>query len=357
MKKYIYLFTVAALATSCTTKLPRIIFTGKAQGLTDAVFIVTDAQGKNVAGQNITDGTFKVDTVFEGPAGYGTLGINKNGEKKKEFEVYLEAAEYTVETNATHPDDYPKITSTSGIQNELTTYYSIQDEVERKAQDKVVVLGQGQAEIADNNNKLDAFKQFVKKTPNSLAAPHIMMNLKYEQNLEAYYDLFQKLSPTAKQTEEGEFLETKFSEMMKLLPGKDAPLIAGTTPDGKKFDKAALDKKVYILDFWKAGNQVSRLNHQDMIGGVTKNLNMAKVGIISVSLDNKRDWWTKAIEGDKMNWPQYSDLKGDESANATAWAITRIPTYYILNGKWQVVARDVSYSKLEYTVNQYLQGK
>lgn len=357
MKKYFYLLAAASMVASCTTKLPHIAFTGKAPGLTDGVFIVTDAEGKNVAGQNITDGTFKVDTVFEGPAGYGTLGINKNGVKNKDFEVYIEAGEYTIEADAAHPDNYPKITSSSALQNELTSYYTIQDEVNRKSQDKIVVMGPGQAEMAEDKNKLDAFKQFVEKTPNSVAAPHIMMNLQYEHNLEAYYELFQKFSPAAKQTEEGKFLDKKLSGMMKLLPGKDAPLIAGTTPDGKKFDKAALDKKVYILDFWKAGNQVSRLNHQDMVGGVAKNLDMTKVGFIGISLDNKREWWTKAIEGDKMNWAQYSDLKGDESANAEAWAITRIPTYYILNGKWQIVARDVSYDKLEYTVNQYLERK
>jgi len=358
MKKYFYLLTAAAsLVASCTTKLAHITFTGKVPGLTDAVFIVTDAAGKGIVGQNITDGTFKADTVFESEVGYGTLGINKNGEKNKDFEVYLEPGTYTIEADAAHPDDYPKITSSSAIQNELTSYHTIEDEIYRKAEDKVVVMQTGAAERADDNNKLEAFKQFLAKNPNSVAAPHIMMSLQYEHDVEAYHEIFQKLSAAAKGTEEGKFLDKKLSGMMKLLPGKDAPEIAGTTPGGKKFDKAALDKKVYIVDFWKAGNQISRLNHQDMVGGIAKNLNMAKVGFISISLDNKRDWWTKAIEGDKMNWTQYADLKGDESANAEAWAITRIPTYYVLNGKWQIVARDVSYDKLEYVVNEYLLRK
>ncbi|WP_295767390.1 thioredoxin-like domain-containing protein [uncultured Mucilaginibacter sp.] len=351
MKKYLYLFAIAILTCSCT-KLPHITVNGRVEGLKDGVINIVDISGNSIAGQNITDGTVKIDTAFENP-GYGVIVINKNGDKPQEADVYLEAGEYTINADAGHLERYPAIKSSSALQNELTAFYTTQDEVFLKTQGKVASqVKQGDADI--DGLKLKAFKQFIDKNPNSNAAAHLMLKMNYERDVEGYYSIFQKLNAGVKATEEGLFLQKKLSGMMKLLPGKDAPLVAGTTPNGKKFDKSALDKKVYVLDFWKAGNKVSRLNHQDMLSGMVKSLNPVKVGFVSISLDNKKDWWTKAIADDKLNWTQYSDLKGDESDNAEAWAIIRIPTYYILNGKWQVIERDVTYDRIEFVVNDYL---
>jgi hypothetical protein len=202
--------------------------------------------------------------------------------------------------------------------------------------------------------KLQAFKAFTEKYPNSVSAAHLLADLNYSNDIEAYYTIFNKLSAAAKNSSIGKGIGKRLGLMMKLLPGAEAPGIAGTTPDGKTFDRAKLDKKVYVVDFWKAGNEVSRLNHQEMLRGVAAHVDSKKAGFISVSLDTKRDWWTKAIQDDHLTWPQYADLKGNESANAEQWAITKIPTYYVLDGKWRVIERDVSFSRLEFTVNDYL---
>jgi hypothetical protein len=206
-----------------------------------------------------------------------------------------------------------------------------------------------------NGVKLTAFKEFLKQYPNSVIAPHAMEDLDYASDPAAYNELYNKLSPAAKNTEEGKRVGEKLSKLIKLLPGANAPVIAGTTPDGKAFDKTKLDKKIYVVDFWRAGNQVSRVNHQDMIKGIINNVNTKKVGFISISLDNKRDWWTKAIADDHLSWPQYSDLKGNESANAINWVITTIPTFYLVDGQWRIIERNVQFHNLEKLINQHLQ--
>jgi hypothetical protein len=351
MKKYLLLFTAAVMAAGCT-KLPKVSFSGKVSGLTNGVFLVTDSANLSVAGQNLTDGVIKVDTVLE-HQGYGTLTINKSGTKDYPVEVYLQEGKYTVEADAQHLDQYPKITSSSPIQTELTAYYTLQDEMAMKQYNKP--MSQLTANDGDIDKlKLDVFKAFIEKYPNSTAAAHLMADVNYSNDVKAYYTIFNKLSPAAKNSSIGQGIGKRLGLMMKLLPGAEAPDIAGTTPDGKKFDRTKLDKKVYVLDIWKAGNQVSRLNHQEMVNGVARNVDGGKVGFISISLDSKRDWWTKAIQDDKLSWPQYSDLKGNESANAELWAVTKIPTYYLLDSKWHVIERDVTMTRLEFTISDYL---
>jgi hypothetical protein len=350
MKTYPLIFAAILMLASCSTKLPHITFTGNVSGLNDGTFLVTDSAGQSLAGQNITNGTFKIDTTLENK-GYGSVTIQKNGEKASPVEVYLEPGQYTIEANAKHLDQYPNIKSSSAIQNDLTAYHTIQENVIEKKMNSVF----GVREKLDMDKlKLEAFQSFIKQHPDSKAAAHLMLDVNYQKDAEAYSAIYNKLSADTKNSEEGKFLGDKLGVMMKLLPGATAPVIAGKTPDGKGFNQSQLNKKVYVVEFWKAGNQVSRLNHQDMVKGLMKHVDMNKVGIISISMDTKREWWTKAITDDKLTWPQYSDLKGDDSADAAQWAITKVPTYYVLSGKWQIVQRDVDFNQLERVINDYI---
>ena len=54
-----------------------------------------------------------------------------------------------------------------------------------------------------------------------------------------------------------------------------------------------------------------------------------------------------------MTWPQFSDLKGNDSENVTNWQITTIPVYYLLDANWHVVDRDIMPSEIVVTANQY----
>jgi hypothetical protein len=348
---------------------------GKAPGLKNAVFTLTDAKGATVAGVNINDGTFKADAMLENP-GYGSLSIAKNGSSdKNDFEIYLEPGDYTLEADANHLGTYPKITSASKIQKELSEYYEIYNKVNadthqeleqahaalnsRRAQalakDAYIALINrvNIAEQKEDKAKFTAFETFVKQYPQSVTAGHLMAKVNVESDPMAYNKIYQNLSSEARNSEEGKVIGLKLSKLVKLLPGAIAPGIAGTTPDGKKFDPSKLDKKGYIIDFWRAGNQVSRKNHMDMINVLQKDKYGKQFGIISISLDSKRDWWTTAITGDQMTWPQYSDLKGDESVNAENWMITTIPSYYVLDGKWRIVERNIPYNNLLFTVTDY----
>jgi hypothetical protein len=112
---------------------------------------------------------------------------------------------------------------------------------------------------------------------------------------------------------------------------------------------------VILLDFWRASDQISRLDHQQMVAMMSNEFKGKDgFGIVSINLDVKSDWWTTAIKEDKMTWTQVSDLKGDDSPNAAAWAIARIPTYYLVDGNWKIIERDVQLQEVPVYVNEYL---
>ena len=183
-----------------------------------------------------------------------------------------------------------------------------------------------------------------------------MADMEFNEDAVTFLNLYRSLSAEQRDTDEGKKLGKKLMRLAQLVPGQTAPLIAGTTPDGKKFSQVNLDKKIYLVEFWRAGNEVSRLNHapQDINQMRHEIKQPGKFGMISVSLDEKRDWWTSAIKDDKMSWAQFADLKGNDSPNAENWGIKRIPTYYLVDGNWHIIDRDIYWSEIPVVINQYL---
>jgi hypothetical protein len=314
--------------------------------------------------------------------GYYTMTISNDKVKGigTPFEIYLEPGSYEITTDVNDATVYPKITSASPIQHELSVYYNavttlnsnyyrnermklVAQVLIRLPKEQLMELAKKMqtaqethnGEIPEETNKT-ILKEFIKQNPHSLAAVHLMAGMEFNTDAAAFYTLYNSLANETKNTDEGKALGKKLSILAKLVTGGAAPTIAGTTPDGKPFNVAGLNKKIYLVEFWKAANDVSRLNHSaadvtNMLSGIPGKKDF---GMISISLDEKRDWWTSAIKDDKMNWPQYSDLKGNDSPNAANWAITRIPTYYLVDGSWHIIARDVPRMEVPVDVNEYL---
>ncbi len=181
-----------------------------------------------------------------------------------------------------------------------------------------------------------------------------MAKLSYEDDPVSFYGIYKTLTPAARNTDEGKEIGYRLSHLVKLIVGAKAPLIYGKTPDGKPFDQKSTTQKTILIDFWRAGNEFSRRNHEKLSNILDQQKSKRNFEIISVSLDSKSDWWRTAITEDHMTWPQVSDLKGDDSPNAINWSITEIPTYYILDSNWNIVERNIDIGNVAFEVNDYL---
>jgi hypothetical protein len=377
--KYIYIILAALVLSACNKPL-HIEIEGTATGIKSGVFGIVDVLNKPVYGDNITDGKFAINEQLEYAGFYSIKITNMLNTKDKHipYEVYLEGGKYTIEVNGSDLTKYPKITSESKTQKELSEYYTLYDElvadVQKQIKEQTAFLKSGKANNLPGNTYLDLvdklkdtrdkekaveatlIEKFIEKYPKSEVAAHFIYNLDYKSDPIRYYALYNKLSDAAKNTEEGKKLNETLGRLVKLAPGGDGPAIAGTDPEGGKFDPKTLGKKIILVDFWRAGNQVSRENHALIKDKVFFQVNNSKdFGVISINLDDKKDWWVSAIKEDKMNWPQYSDLKGNDSENVQLWGISRVPSYYLMDGNWKILKRDVAFDDISFEVTGYLE--
>lgn len=375
MKYYTLLFIVFAFA-GCTGN--NIEINGTANGIAEGTITVKDASGQTLSGVNLKDGTFHIaKTHLENP-GYGSLILSRPGEDDVSFELYFEPGLYTINFNKTKPGNYPQITSNSNIQNQLSDYKQLSELMMRDANQRVKAIEEqyhqdiaapkgwtGETSLLVNN--LDSARKqlpdvswqallaYINKYPQNKIETHIMQNMSMDLNPTAYYAVYQKFSTEQKNSDEGKEIGDRLKVLIRLQPGAMAPTIAGTQPDGKPLDLKSLHKKAILVEFWKAGNYQSRLNHQTML----KNppplfMHINDLGIVSVSFDKKRDWWLGSMRDDKLTWPQVSDLKGSDSPNFTNWDIQNLPTYWLLDGTGHIIERDLQLSEIGIVAAKYL---
>lgn len=367
----------ALLFAGCV-KQAKVEFAGTTPGIKSGVFVIKTPGDSTIYGEDIKDGKFSIPPKHLKEPGYYLMNITDDADSKDDhnpFEVYLEGGKYIVETKAGKLYKYPKIVSSSKTQQELSAFYSLADSLSADAIQQLTVINK---ELKDNYAKLSpdaynkllfkqqgyqekitdvdaaAFKQFIKLYPQSIVSTHILSKLKYEDDPVTYNAIFQSLPPAAQNTEDGQLIGQRLAHLVKLVAGKQAPALEGSLPDGKPFDPKEIQKKVIVIDFWRAGNELSRTNH-DQIKSLLSQPNVSKnVAFVSVSLDSKKDWWMTALKDDKLDWTQISDLKGDDSPNAANYNVTEIPYYYVLDGSWNIIAPNVPVKSIGLEIDQYL---
>ena len=70
--------------------------------------------------------------------------------------------------------------------------------------------------------------------------------------------------------------------------------------------------------------------------------------IYSVSLDNSRDAWLKAIDADGLVWPNHvSDLRGWSSAGGKLYGVSSIPATVLVGRDGKILARNLRGAQLE----------
>ena len=124
---------------------------------------------------------------------------------------------------------------------------------------------------------------------------------------------------------------------------------------GDSITLASLKGKVVLLDFWASWCMPCRAANKKLVKLYDK---YSKQGfeIFSVSLDEEKKDWQKAIIKDKINWLQVNDPRGSWNAKTAAdWNISVLPTSFLINKKGDVVAIDPEGKELEKGIRDLLQ--
>ena len=139
-----------------------------------------------------------------------------------------------------------------------------------------------------------------------------------------------------------------------LKVGDKAPDFTVTNTEGNPINLYSLKGKIILLDFWASWCGPCRMANKELIK-MYKEYKDNGFEVFSVSLDSDKNAWIKAIEKDKLEWPNHgSDLKDWESAPAQLYGITALPTTFLIDENGIIIAQDYDLKQVQLTLNEYL---
>lgn len=133
-----------------------------------------------------------------------------------------------------------------------------------------------------------------------------------------------------------------------------APEIVLNDRNGKPLALSSLRGKVVLIDFWASWCMPCRGENPNVVRVYDKYKDKGFT-VYSVSLDENRDAWLKAIDDDNLKWPNHvSDLKGWNSAPVTAYDVTGIPATFLLDKDGNIIAKNLRGPQLEEKLKEVL---
>jgi peroxiredoxin len=122
--------------------------------------------------------------------------------------------------------------------------------------------------------------------------------------------------------------------------GKQAPVFVQNDTAGKPVSIEDFRGKYLLIDFWASWCSPCRAESPNLVAAYHKYKDKGFT-ILGVSLDRDKQRWLQAIADDKLNWTQVSDLKFWDNEASNLYAVSSIPSNFLLDPKGIIIAKDL----------------
>jgi thiol-disulfide isomerase/thioredoxin len=122
---------------------------------------------------------------------------------------------------------------------------------------------------------------------------------------------------------------------------------------GDSLRLSSMKGKVFLLDFWASWCTPCRFSNKNLIKLYNK-YKPSGFEILSVSLDDNKREWMKAVNKDKITWLQINDPDGPDAKSAAKWQVDAIPASFLIDKNGNVVAINAEKKELESKIRELL---
>jgi peroxiredoxin len=198
-------------------------------------------------------------------------------------------------------------------------------------------------------------EDFIAEDPSSIVSAYVLYrNFSYRLSPDEILANINSLDKTLQKTQYVTVLKDLAKTMETVLPGKMAPDFISTTPTGTS-DRFSdhLGQGYILLDFWAAWCGPCRRENPNVVAAFQKYKDKGFT-VYGVSLDRDKERWLKAIDDDKLTWPQVSDLTFWNSKAAAIYGVRAIPSNFLIAPNGEIVARNLNGEDLNKKLEELL---
>ena len=203
------------------------------------------------------------------------------------------------------------------------------------------------ASIEDNTDKLFGFQQLIENY--SMFEPEKVLELvgKFEESFSGNPALL--ILGSAMEAQLSISVGRKFTDFEEALLDRKTNDIDGTL----SLSSVVAKSKYVLLDFWASwcGPCMSEVPN---LKAAYKNYKSKGFEIVSVSVDDDRDAWKKAITDNGMDWIQLLDSDDPALAASVVYGVRAIPSTFIIDSQGTIVERNLRGAQLDKFLSEHL---
>ena len=193
----------------------------------------------------------------------------------------------------------------------------------------------------------------VERNKDNVFAAYIQTAGMERMDLNRLKECYESLSDKAKMTGPGRLVAARIQALEGVDVNAVAPNFTLQTPEGKDVSLYDVKGKLKIIDFWASWCGPCRMENPNMVK-LYAAFRDKGLAVVSVSLDEKKDKWTEAIQKDGLTWLHLSDLKGWKGEVVKLYNIDGVPTIFVLDENNRIVAKNLRGEKLRVFVEERL---
>jgi|GEM_PF-629232 len=237
-------------------------------------------------------------------------------------------------------------------------YYDVNSGLESKAlfRTQLMQFGYLNEGVSKRTSQFNEYLSIIKQYPNSnylLKQIDANKSVLKKAELEAMLNLFSQ--QVLKESSTGRFLTTYLAKKIDKQNFQNFLLEDVTTKQNVLYDTTA---KINMLIIWASWCGPCR-QEIPFLKELNKLYSSKQVSMTSVSVDDEKALWYKALEEEKMNWKQLIVPQSKKEIFNTIFEIGSIPCILFLDGKGNLVSRIIgvdinSLEEYKKIINQHL---
>ena len=174
----------------------------------------------------------------------------------------------------------------------------------------------------------------IKEKPDSYLNSNLLFFVKESMTRDEFAKHLNNLNADSKSNHAGKYLKFLVDS---LDIGGTLPGFAKADTSGNLVQSKSFAGKYVLIDFWASWCIPCRQENPNLKAAYTK-FHPKNFSIVSISIDEKKDSWLKAVKEDNLEWTQLIDATSDVYKKL---ALNKVPSNFLIGPKGEIIAKDL----------------